>query len=143
MKTCTSCHQEKPDTEFNFKFKALGIRSETCRECKKKFQHEWYINHLEQEKDRTRRNRMRMTDSAREFVYSYLAEHPCVDCGEDDPRVLDFDHVRGKARTVSLLVAGGASVERIKIEIGLCVVRCANCHRKKTSNDFNWRRGRR
>ena len=94
MKTCTSCHKEKLETEFNFKFKALGIRSETCRECKKKFQHEWYLNHLEQEKDRTRRNRMRMTDAGREFVYSYLAEHPCVDCGEKDPRVLDFDHVR-------------------------------------------------
>ncbi len=75
-------------------------------------------------------------------MYSYLDEHPCVDCGERDPRVLNFDHVEGKARTVSLPTAGGVSVERIKIEIAICVVRSANCHRIKTSDEFNWRRGR-
>ena len=142
MRKCVTCSQEKPEEEFNWRFKALGIRAKVCRECQKKHQHTWYIDHREQEKDRTRRNRMRAKEEAREFIYSYLSKHPCIDCGEKDLRVLDFDHIKGKAKSVSELVRSGASVERVRVEIKLCVVRCANCHRKKTSAEFNWRRGR-
>lgn len=44
----------------------------------------------------------------RQSVIEYLRLHPCVDCGEDDLRVLDFDHVRGtKTRNVSRMFSGG------------------------------------
>ncbi len=142
MKKCVTCLQEKPEEEFNWRYKALGVRARICRECQKKHQHTWYIDHRTQERDRTRRKRMRATEEAREFIYSYLSKHPCVDCGEKDLRVLDFDHIKGKTKSVSELARSGASVERIKIEIGLCVIRCANCHRKKTSAEFKWRRSR-
>jgi hypothetical protein len=61
----------------------------------------------------------------------YLASHPCVDCGEDDAIVLEFDHVFGnKLRGVTELAATGYSWKIIEEEIGKCEVRCGNCHRK-------------
>jgi hypothetical protein len=67
-------------------------------------------------------------------VYAYLAEHPCVDCGESDPVVLDFDHVRGqKFMNVKRMLAGTYSLKRIFEEIEKCDVRCANCHRRATA----------
>ena len=74
-----------------------------------------------------------------EWLYQYLLLHPCVDCGERDPVVLECDHVHGKKdRTISDALKC-CSLEKIKREIELCVVRCANCHRRKTAKQFNWR----
>jgi hypothetical protein len=56
--------------------------------------------------------------------------------------VLEFDPIKGKGAVVSKLVSEGASIERIKIELNLCVVRCANRHRKKTMNELKWFRGK-
>src|SRR5439155_1449789 len=54
----------------------------------------------------------------------------CIDCGNKDPRVLDFDHVRGeKADCVSRLFR---APKRLTEELAKCEVRCSNCHRIKT-----------
>ena len=63
-------------------------------------------------------------------VYKMIAG--CVDCGyRDDPRALQFDHVRGeKVANISDLTT--ASLVRLIVELEKCEVRCANCHMKKT-----------
>lgn len=67
-------------------------------------------------------------------VWEYLQEHPCVDCGEADPVVLDFDHVRGvKKAGVGRMIAGTHSMAVLFAEIAKCDVRCANCHRRVTA----------
>jgi hypothetical protein len=74
----------------------------------------------------------------REAVWRYLSTHPCADCGEADPVVLEFDHVYGdKVERIAEMVnhRGWAA---IAAEIDKCVVRCANCHRRKTAVDLGW-----
>ncbi len=81
---------------------------------------------------------------AREFITAYLAEHPCVDCGESDPIVLTFDHVRGEKRdNISDMVRNGLSVEAIRAEIEKTEVTCFNCHAirtQKRSESYRWQR---
>ena len=68
-----------------------------------------------------------------------MVTHPCIDCGEADPRLLEFDHVRGKKKdSVSVLADGDYALGRVKKEISFCEVRCANCHRRKTYDDRGW-----
>lgn len=75
------------------------------------------------------------------LVLEYLRVHGCVDCGEKDPVVLEFDHVYGeKDMAISKMIHHVKSINRIKNEISKCVVRCANCHRKKTALDFKYYR---
>lgn len=76
------------------------------------------------------------------FVHQYLQTHPCVDCGESDPIVLEFDHVRGKTALISRMRWGSTPLELIKAELLLCEVRCVNCHMRRTAGQFNWRKAR-
>lgn len=69
---------------------------------------------------------------AKNFVNGYLASSSCVDCGETDPVVLHFDHVRGeKIKAVSYMIYHEFSLCRIVLEIEKCDVRCANCHYRR------------
>ena len=67
------------------------------------------------------------------FVVEYLKHHPCVDCGESDPIVLDFDHIAEKKLDVSRMIFSQNGIAAIKTEIAKCEVRCANCHRRITA----------
>lgn len=85
-----------------------------------------YTDHqraLRQAHSRKRRDNMRRN------IWAIKAEQGCADCGIKDPRVLEFDHVRGnKAGNVSVMVSHGLAWARILEEIAKCEVRCANCH---------------
>lgn len=72
--------------------------------------------------------------AAKEFVLAYLLENPCVDCGEQDPIVLEFDHRPGveKKYEIGDVFRRCLSIETIAREIEKCDVRCANCHRRRT-----------
>ncbi len=72
------------------------------------------------------------------MVWDYLLEHPCVDCGEQDPVVLEFDHLRDKVDSICNLTRKAQTWKPIEEEINKCEVRCANCHRRKTSREGNY-----
>jgi len=81
----------------------------------------------------------RSRERARAFIWAYLKIHPCVDCDEKDPLVLQFDHVGGEKKMhVSTLMHKGYGLKTIRHEIRKCVVRCANCHSIKTAREYNW-----
>ena len=76
-KRCDHCKIEKDILEFNWKFKALGVRHNTCRECMKwfvrrYFQGDAHDRHLAQVKERKQAAR----EFAREYVWQYLLTHP-------------------------------------------------------------------
>lgn len=102
------------------------------------YDRKWYDDN----KDRLRESKNKRVRNVRNkngrFVFDYLKIHPCVDCGEDDPIVLEFDHLHSKERNISDMVRCSYSIEKIKLEIEKCEVRCANCHRRKTAKQFNW-----
>ena len=68
----------------------------------------------------------------RQIVDNYLFHHPCIDCKEDDVLVLEFDHTNGiKIKNVSSMIHDNSSIQQLIDEIDKCIVRCANCHRRR------------
>ena len=142
MKQCVTCGEFKEEEAFNWRYKALGQRHKICRDCQSQHAKNWYDSHREQHIENTRKNRDRVREETRDWVWEYLKTHPCEVCGESDPVVLEFDHLGGKDKEVSLMVSQGYSLDAIKREIEKCHVLCANCHRRKTSDERGWFRGK-
>jgi hypothetical protein len=139
MKQCNHCGQWKEEEEFSWRYKALGIRQGACKVCKARQDKKWYSRRKPEHIKNSNTQRQLRIQEAREYVWNYLSTHPCVDCGETDPVVLEFDHVKGKKRkSISVLMGQGYSLDVIRQEIEKCVVRCANCHRRKTFDDMGW-----
>jgi hypothetical protein len=136
-KRCCTCQQTKALTEFNVRRKSADGRQASCRECNKAYHYANWDRHMAQIRARTKRVRQQ----AREFVVDYLRSHPCVDCGEADIVVLEFDHLRDKEANVSEYVRMG-QLSRALAEIEKCEVVCANCHRRRTSTRAGWYRSR-
>lgn len=139
MKQCSKCKITKPKEAFNKnKSKKDGLQNQ-CKQCHCLTAADHYKTHKAQHKALTARRNKRICDELKEFIFQYLKDHPCVDCAESDPIVLDFDHVRGtKTTSISNMIRSFYSQNTIAKEIEKCEVRCANCHRRKTARQFGW-----
>lgn len=81
----------------------------------------------------------RIRDRNRQYLWDYYSTHPCVDCGETDPVVLEADHVRGvKKYNVGAMAHSTRSLRAIDEELAKCDVVCANCHRRRTAVQQGW-----
>jgi hypothetical protein len=81
--------------------------------------------------DAQRRKRALAAERAA-YLVAFFESHPCVDCGENDPVVLEFDHVGDKAFNISKGLRDRPWTAVLD-EIGKCDVVCANCHRRRTA----------
>ena len=119
---CKICNKEKILNDFPKR--KNNVRLKTCKRC-------YQLSRATYNKEyrwKTRR-----------FVYDYLLTHPCVDCSEKDPIVLEFDHItNNKSYDISKMINNRWSPQKVLEEINKCQVRCANCHRKKTAKTFAW-----
>ena len=131
VKRCCTCHELRPVTDFNLRASAADGRQSRCRSCSRA----WYVAHRDEHQVNTRRRTAAMRIEYKRRIGEHLRAHPCVDCGESDVRVLDFDHDVGsdKRAAIATLVAQCGRWSDIEAEIAKCSVRCANCHRRVTS----------
>lgn len=97
-----------------------------------------YENNKTEYKARARKFTKKNRQVLRDWIWDFFKVHPCVDCNETDPIVLQFDHQKDKKFEIGLAVRKSISLEALKEEVAKCEVRCANCHMKKTAKDFGW-----
>ena len=137
MKICTRCKQNKSLSNFSFKVKSKGTLHSHCKNCSRLYIRSHYYNNRQYYLTKARQRNKKIRNQLRKFMWDYLKKHPCVDCGEKNPIVLEFDHLRDKLIEVSRLVQY-TSINKVQSEIEKCEIRCANCHRRKTAIQFGW-----
>ena len=127
MKTCVHCKRDKDESEFHRKTKdKLHSR---CKECKKKYDKEWYKDNARRRKLLNERGNERRIRNQK-FIRDYKISKGCEKCGYNKTYyALEFHHTnKNKEYVISRMRTH--SIETILKEIEKCLVVCANCHRE-------------
>ena len=136
QKRCSRCSELKDLSEFTFKNEARGWLHGFCRGCHKK----WNRAHYERNRSTYIANAQRNSavyhaDNLR-HVIDYLLRHACIDCGEDDLIVLEFDHRDPSTKRMavsSLLRYSSWSAIDAEIAKCTCVVPTATAGRRRAN----------
>jgi len=141
MKTCSKC---KLSLTFDF-FHKNRIRPDGlqtyCKDCNKVLLLE--AHRYKKIRDTATEPKIKTVTKVlkiRQYIFDFLLEHACVDCGETNPIVLEFDHIDPKEKSFTIGEATNQfhakfDFNTIVEEISKCLVRCSNCHKKKTATD--------
>jgi hypothetical protein len=131
-RSCGRCGRHKAPSEFAWRRKARGQRDNYCRACRADYKREHYAAHRERYLANALRRKQTLVAERAAYLVAFFREHPCVDCGQHDPLVLEFDHLGEK----SFGIAKGLrdhNWRTVLDEIAKCEVVCANCHRRRTA----------
>jgi hypothetical protein len=134
-KRCCRCGETKPLADFAWRRKALGEHDTHCRPCRSEYGKEHYARNRQKYIDAEARRKRARNEKRMRLLIEFFRTHPCVDCGETDPLVLEFDHLGDKRFTISHNFSG-RNWQSILKEMEKCDVVCANCHRRRTARQF-------
>jgi hypothetical protein len=138
MKQCKKCLLDKDESEFYpsyYKDKVYLLNA--CKACTLIRTSKNYLKDHTRQKEIRKKNTNKRRQERKEIIFQYLLSHPCIDCTENDPIVLEFDHISDK----SFGIADGLMkpLKEFNEEINKCEVVCANCHKKRTAKrSGNW-----
>ena len=114
-KKCPKCGRVLSLVEFNWKVKNIK-RQVHCRDCARKYIRSHYLKHTQYYLDKASKRNKQIRERAYVFLGPYLLTHCCVDCGEKDILVLEFDHKdrRVKLGEISHIIQNGATLREIE-----------------------------
>jgi hypothetical protein len=135
MKYCNKCRKEKAETEFYRRARSLDGLCAICKVCGDSY----IANRLKCDsayRARHYETTQRYHHRIHEEVYQLLG-NACRNCGNNDRRVLQFDHIDndGHLERPFGRASGGGSYKRdlqIRKQPSRFQILCANCHAIKT-----------
>lgn len=110
-----------------------------CPIKKREIDRRYREKHRQIVNERIAKRRVQRNKEVRRWVRDYLLHNPCVDCGETDIVVLEFDHRGEKLFSIGASNNKSKSLAAVVAEVAKCDVRCANCHRRKTYKEAGYR----
>lgn len=162
FKVCKSCGVEKALAEFYRRSGTTNKRKRAsdptkyetqCKSCRKPVRApspEAFADRKprppkqtpEQKRAAAAAYKARVRAQTRAKVIRYMADRGCEDCGERDPRVLEFDHRdrADKKHCISILLSNGCSWSSptLRAELRKCRILCANCHALHTATQLGY-----
>ncbi|HKH41996.1 MAG TPA: hypothetical protein VKA41_09085 [Solirubrobacterales bacterium] len=132
LRKCGRCGELKPIELFAWRRKRKRQRDNMCAPCRSAYGREHYLANRQKYIDAEARRKQERAERRTRYLIEFFRDHPCADCGETDPVVLEFDHLRDKRLEVTNQFAS-RNWQEILDEIAKCDVVCANCHKRRTA----------
>jgi hypothetical protein len=127
-----SLRRGQAHAEFAWRNKSKSRCDSFCRPCRADYKKAHYAANKQRYIDRAQERKRELALERTLYLIAFFRSHPCVDCGETDPVVLEFDHRRDKVFSIGMELSR-RRWQSILAEIEKCDVVCANCHRRRTA----------
>lgn len=124
LKRCARCESVQALSNFRSSSKSKTGVTSYCKPCEKQYAQTSHQNRAV---------------TIKRWIFNYLKEHSCVDCGDTEVLSLDFDHIQGRKRfnIAHAFMIKNMTIDKLKTEVAKCDVRCRKCHVIKTHIDNN------
>ena len=132
---CNKCLKEKLAVDFSYKNRDKRILSKICKTCHSLYRRSHYLKNKEKYILKANKWNLKQKQILSKYIFNKLSQSHCYDCGEKDILVLEFDHISDKKLGISEMYKNSYSLKSLEKELKRCVVRCANCHRRKTAKE--------
>lgn len=139
---CSKCLVDKDISNFSLRNKEKGIKHKDCKDCHSLYRKQHYLLYKDKYIAKAREWNNKQGRILSLFLFNLLSQSECIDCGEKDILVLEFDHLGNKKFNISSMYKNRYSINAVRKELEKCVVRCANCHRRKTAISLNFWKNR-
>ena len=112
LRPCSGCRRHLPPDSF-------PPRGGWCLDCRRAAIRRHYVANRGYYLAKAKIRQPRVNEENRAWLISYLQDHPCVDCGTTDIRVLELDHreAGSKVLAVAVLARSGYSLDRVRAEV--------------------------
>lgn len=121
------CKDEKEISYFPIVNRKTG-RIIYCIECKRKYDREYWNNVKKLKSNIKNQQQALIRIRNRTYIIELLKKSKCMDCPNNDWRVLEFDHRDTKKKLFNIADSSCISINKIQEEIDKCDIVCANCH---------------
>jgi hypothetical protein len=121
---CKNCARIQPEDQFKSSVARRQTLTKCCETCR-------------QSKARSQINPTTAKGMCRVRWEEWKTNNPCVICGENDPQLIEADHLRDKVYSCSQsdYWACHGGVPALESELGKCQSLCCWCHRLKTKRE--------
>jgi hypothetical protein len=113
MKKCTKCGENLLIDKFPIMNKKTGKISSMCLDCKREYDREYWKNNKETKGSIKNENAKQNRITKRKFIIDFLKKSKCLDCGNSDWRVLEFDHKDRKTKSFNIADSTSYSIDKI------------------------------
>jgi len=156
---CKKCNKIKPLIDFGFSNKKKGWRRHECKECRRNYHQNYYVNNKDYLLTRSKEYReiykydeirheislekkrkayqVRTDKLLKEALYEYGGK--CACCGESEPLFLSFDHILENGAEMRKIHGSGVDfyhwLKKNNYPRDTIQLLCLNCNLGKALND--------
>ena len=91
--SCPGCGEGRAVSEFKITDRATSKPQVYSKECGRRYLRDHYARNKAYYVQKAMRRNRGQRRSLVDVILEHFSTHPCVDYGETDPMVLDFDHI--------------------------------------------------
>ena len=114
---CSKCKKKKESEAFSFKSKKKNRRHTMCKSCHSEYRRNHYLQNKKKYITKALKWNKNQGKILSRFLFEKLSKSKCVDCGERDILVLEFEHTDDKRLGIAQMYQGRYSLKAVKHEL--------------------------